>query len=302
MKEINKDDVCIFIPTLNEAKNIKKLITQFKEQGYSNILVVDGHSSDKTPEIAKDAGATLITQQGKGKGQAIKQAFKYIRTPYTIMIDGDATYKPEEVSTLLKPLQEGIDHVMGNRFANYKEGAFTRLNMVGNKIMNKMFGFAYGVWFNDILTGYRGFNNKAIKTFELNETGFEIETEMTIETIKKHLTVTEVPITYLRRRGDPTKLHPFEDGIRIMSTIFKLTKLHNPLFYFGIIGILMTVTGVTVGIYIVLEWLKGIDHIPLTILATLLIMGGIQIFMFGLLGDLVVTLHREVLRGIQKKK
>ncbi len=299
---MNKDDVCIFIPTLNEAKNIKKLIAQFRGQGYNNILVVDGHSSDGTPEIAHDAGATVIIQQGKGKGQAIKQAFKCIQKPYTIMIDGDATYKPEEVSRLLKPLQEGIDHVMGNRFANYKEGAFTHLNMVGNKILNKMFGFAYGVWFNDILTGYRGFNNKAIKTFELNETGFEIETEMTIETIKKHLTTTEVPITYLRRRGDPTKLHPFKDGIRIASTIFKLTKLHNPLFYFGVIGLLTTVTGVAVGIYIVLEWLKGIDHIPLTILATLLIMGGIQIFMFGLLSDLMVTLHREVLRGVQKKK
>jgi len=125
---------------------------------------------------------------------------------------------------------------------------------------------------------------------------------MTAETIKKDLAIKEVPIRYLRRRGDPTKLHPIKDGIRIATTIFKLAKLHNPLFYFGIIGLATTLVGILLGIYIVHEWLKGIEHIPLTILATLLVVGGIQIFIFGLLSDMIVTLHRETLRLIKEKK
>lgn len=301
MREPDKDDVCIFIPTLNESRNIERLIKAFQQQGYYNILVVDGHSTDGTPEIAKRAGATVIMQQGQGKGRAVKQAFEYIQTPYTIMIDGDGTYLPEEVSELLKPLYEGADHVLGNRFADYEQGAFTRLNLLGNRILNKLFGFAYGAWLTDILTGYRGFSLKAIKSFELKETGFEIEAEMTAESVKKNLTITEVPITYRKRQGDPTKLHPVKDGVRIATTIFKLAKMHNPLFYFGLIGVVTTLIGIALGVYIVVEWLKNIEHIPLTILATLLIMGGIQIFIFGLLSDLIVTLHRETTRLIQEK-
>jgi dolichol-phosphate mannosyltransferase len=302
MEEFSKDDVCILIPTLNEAKNIEKLIKGFQQQGYHNILVIDGHSSDGTVEIAEKVGARVILQEGRGKGQAVKQAFKCIHSPYTVMIDGDGTYRSEDVSSIIKPLLEGVDHVLGNRFANYEQGAFTRLNLIGNRILNKLFGFAYGVWLNDILTGYRGFSRKAIKTFELSEKGFEIEAEMTAETVKKNLTITEVPIRYLRRRGDPTKLHPLKDGFRIARTIFKLAKMHNPLFYFGIIGLITTLTGVILGAYIVVEWLKHIEHIPLTILATLLIMSGIQIFIFGLISDLIVTLHRETIRLIQERK
>ncbi|PHP45534.1 TIGR04182 family glycosyltransferase [Methanosarcinales archaeon ex4572_44] len=302
MREITEADVCILIPTLNEAENIKKLITEFQKMGYENILVIDGHSTDGTQEIARDAGATVIVQEGKGKGSAIKEAFASIRSPYTIMIDGDGTYEPKDMLKLLEPLREGVDHVLGNRLEDYEKGAFTRLNLFGNRIMNKLFGFAYGIWLNDILTGYRGFNMRTIKELELNEKGFEIEAEMTAETIKKDLAIKEVPIRYLRRRGDPTKLHPIKDGIRIATTIFKLAKLHNPLFYFGIIGLATTLVGILLGIYIVHEWLKGIEHIPLTILATLLVVGGIQIFIFGLLSDMIVTLHRETLRLIKEKK
>jgi len=302
MGEISKVDVCILIPTLNEAKNIKKLITEFQKMGYENILVIDGHSTDGTHKIARGAGANVILQEGTGKGSALKEAFKYIQSPYTIMIDGDGTYEPRDMLKFLKPLQYGVDHVIGNRFEDYEKGAFTRFNLFGNRIMNKLFGFAYGRWLNDILTGYRGFNMRSIKELELNEKGFGIEAEMTAETIKKDFTIQEIPITYLRRRGDPTKLHPIKDGIRIATTIFKLAKLHNPLFYFGIIGLATTLAGTLLGVYIVHEWLKNIEHIPLTILATLLIMGGIQVFIFGLLGDLIVTLHRETLRRIQEKK
>jgi len=146
-------------------------------------------------------------------------------------------------------------------------------------MLNKIFGFAYGVWLEDILSGYRAFSNDAIRQIELNRTGFEVETEITVECVKKNLKITEVPITYLSRvSGAATKLKPIRDGFRIASTIYLLARMHNPLFYFGMMGGILTVSGIIIGIYVVNEWFKRIDHIPLTILATLLIVTGIQVF------------------------
>ena len=299
---MNKEDVCILIPTLNEGKTIGGLIKEFKSLGYSNVLVIDGHSTDDTVKKAQSEGAKIVIQSGTGKGQAVSQAFSIINSKYVVMLDGDGTYLPEEVDKILEPVVTGIaDHVIGNRFANYHKDAFTRLNLFGNRILNKIFGFAYGVWLEDILSGYRAFNYHAIKQIELNRTGFEVETEITVECVKKDLKIVEVPITYLARiSGAATKLQPIRDGFRIASTIYLLAKTHNPLFYFNLIGGIITVSGIAIGIYVVDEWLKEITHIPLTILATLLIVTGIQMFIFALLSDLVVSMHRENMHTMRK--
>lgn len=304
---MNKDDVCILIPTLNEGKTIEGIVREFKSMGFSDILVIDGNSTDDTVKKAQNAGAKVVIQSGTGKGQAVSQAFSIIQNKYVVMIDGDGTYLPEEVNKILEPVVTGIaDHVIGNRFANYQKGAFTSLNLFGNRILNKIFGFAYGVWLGDILSGYRAFNNNAIKQIDLNRTGFEVETEITVECVKKDLKILEVPITYLARVGGAaTKLRPIRDGFRIASTIYLLARTHNPLFYFNIIGGLLTVSGIAVGVYVIDEWLKNITHIPLTILATLLVVTGIQMFIFAILSDLIVSMHREnmhVMRKIIKEK
>jgi glycosyltransferase (TIGR04182 family) len=278
------------------------MVREFKSMGYSNILVIDGHSTDGTVEKAQNEGAEVVTQSGTGKGQAVSQAFQIITTKYVVMLDGDGTYLPEEANKILEPVITGIaDHVIGNRFANYQKGAFTRLNLLGNRLLNKMFGFAYGVWLEDILSGYRAFNNTAIKQIELNRTGFEVETEITVECVKKDLKIVEVPITYLARvSGAATKLRPIGDGFRIASTIYLLAKTHNPLFYFNLIGGFLIVSGVAIGIYVVDEWLKNITHIPLTILATLLIVTGIQMFIFAIMSDLIVSMHRENMHTMRR--
>jgi len=313
-----KDDVCILIPTLNEGKTIGTLIKEFKSLGYNNILVIDGHSKDNTAKIARNAGAKVVIQSGKGKGQAVKQAFDLIdsamkrsvdlgepkaSSEYVVMIDGDGTYLPSDIDIVLAPVLKGeADHVIGNRFKEYEKGAFTKLNLIGNQLLNKIFGFAYGVWLNDILSGYRAFTKNTIKQLELNKTGFEVEAEITIESVKKNLRITEVPITYLSRKGmSATKLNPLKDGFKIGYTIYKLAKTHNPLFYFGVIGAIFLISGIGIGIYIVQEWFKGIDHIPLTILATILIISGFQLFIFGLIGDLIASLHKELMRAIKEK-
>ena len=299
---MNKDEVCILIPTLNEGKTIVGLVREFKTMGYTDILVIDGHSTDDTASQAQNAGARVVLQSGKGKGQAINQAFHLLISKYVVMMDGDGTYLPEEIEKMLEPIISGhADHVIGNRFANYQKGAFTRFNLFGNNILNKIFGLAYSIWLKDILSGYRAFNYNAYKQIELNRTGFEVETEITVECVKKDLKIVEIPITYLARvSGAATKLRPVRDGFRIASTIYLLARTHNPLFYFNIIGAILSATGVLVGIYVVDEWLKSITHVPLAILATLLIVTGIMMFIFAILSDLIVSVHRENMHTMRK--
>lgn len=299
---LDKNEVCILIPTLNEEATIKELIKDFQAEGFGNILVIDGHSRDNTRQLAEESGARVVVQEGKGKGQAVQEAFQLIEEPYTVMIDGDGTYLASDIYTVLDPIIEGrADQTIGNRFANFEPGAFTRLNLAGNKMLNKLFGLAYGVWLEDILTGYRGFNKKSIKGLNLNEMGFEIETEITVESVKHEMKVEVVPITYVARHSlADTKLNPLSDGFKIGKTIFRMARLHNPMFYFGIFGSLLTLSGIAVGLYVVNEWLSGVTRIPMTILTALLIMTGIQMFIFGMLSDLVVSLHRETMRMMRK--
>jgi dolichol-phosphate mannosyltransferase len=296
-------DVCILIPTLNEEATIGEIVDEFQKLGYEKILVIDGGSTDRTREIAEKKGARVVTQEGKGKGVALQQAFNLIDEEIIVLIDGDGTYLPSEVELLLKPLLDGYaDHVIGNRFSSYHSGAFTRLNLIGNRILNKIFGFAYGAWLNDILSGYRAFTTKSIRNLELNKSGFEIEAEMTVESIKKEVRIAEVPITYLpRRKGVITKLSPLRDGMKIGYTIYGLAKTYNPMFYFGLLGAVFVLIGLVSGIFVILDYLYGVTRVPLAIFTALMILAGIQILIFGVFGNLIVYLQKEVLREIRKK-
>lgn len=300
---MNNADVCILIPTLNEVATIGELIKDFKKEGFSNILVIDGNSRDGTAQIAEAEGARVVLQTKKGKGQAVIQAFEIIESPYVVMVDGDGTYLAREAPSLLEPVLEGkVDHVIGSRLENYSPGAFTKLNLVGNRLINMFFNLAYGVHLTDILSGYRAFTLESVRDLELNKAGFEIETEISVECILKKQRVEEVPITYLPRseKGE-TKLNPVKDGIRIGSTIYRLAKVHNPMFYFGVIGFFFIMAGLFTGTYVVFQWLQGITRIPLSILTTLFIIFGLQMFIFGMISDLIVTLHRQTVSLIQEK-
>lgn len=301
-ENVSNSDVCILIPTLNEAATIGQLIKDFKQEGFSNILVIDGNSKDGTGDIAGAEGAKVIMQTGKGKGQAMIQAFGLIDSPYVVMLDGDGTYLASEAPFLLEPIfEDRADHVIGNRLKNYSKGAFTRLNLIGNRLINLFFDIAYGVRLKDILSGYRAFTLESIRELELNKTGFEIETEISIECILKKQRVEEVPITYLpRAEKGGTKLNPVKDGLRIGSTIYRLVKVHNPMFYFGIIGSVFILAGLFTGGFVIIQWLQGITRIPLSVLTALLIIFGLQMYIFGILSDFILTLHRQTIQLIQE--
>jgi glycosyltransferase (TIGR04182 family) len=297
--KFNKDEVCVLIPTLNEGPTIGNVVREFKAQGYNNILVVDGKSTDNTVKTAREAGANVRTQSGKGKGNAIIEAFEIIEQPYILMMDGDGTYTAKDSEKMLTPLFLGFDQVIGDRLINAEEGSFSRLNLFGNHMLNLLFKVAHSRDLHDILSGYRAFTKLSVQQMYLKERGFEIETEISVEAVRNGQRIMVVPIRYSRRPGGATKLSPFHDGIKIVSTIYRLARVNNPMFYFGMMGVFTSLLGLLTGIFVVLEWFRNIEHIPLTILTVLLIVVGIEIFMFGMISDMVLVFHREIIRELQ---
>lgn len=292
-------DVTVVIPTLNEEEAIGEVVEGFVKRGY-RVLVVDGNSRDRTREIAKEKGAEVVIQSGKGKGQAIAQAFGMVDSEVVVLIDGDGSYLPEEVEKLIEPIEKGIaDHVVGNRFFSYEKGAFTRLNLLGNRLLNFFFRFAYGVELRDILSGYRALRKEVYKSVELRKSGFEVETELTVETLAKGFKILEVPITY-RKRGGRTKLNPLRDGLRIGKTIYELMSRYSPARYLYIFGLLFIFLGLITGSYVVYEWFLNVTHYLLAILTTLLIITGIQLIMFGLIADFIFRSNVEFRKELRR--
>lgn len=299
---IDRDAVTVLVPTLDEAPTIQGLVRDFSALGYTRVLVVDGGSTDGTAALAAEAGAEILVQGGRGKGNAVIEAFRAVETPYVLMIDGDGTYAAADADRVLAPLAGGFDQVIGDRLGAARRGAISPLNRAGNYLLNRLFRLAHGRYLADILSGYRAFTKASIDQMTLAEQGFGIETELAIEAVRNGQRIGVVPVSYDRRAGTATKLNPLRDGYRIAVTIYRLARMNNPLFYFGLIGVTLALAGVLVGAFVFYEWLAGVERLPLTILTVLLIVAGIQIFVFGLIGDLVLSFHRETMAEIEALK
>ncbi|MFB6299845.1 MAG: S-layer glycoprotein N-glycosyltransferase AglJ [Halobacteriales archaeon] len=292
-------DVCVLIPTLNEAETIGDVIDRFRSEGFKDILVIDGDSNDGTREIAAEHGADVIRQTGSGKGQAVREALREITASYVLLVDGDGTYRPEDAEKILEPLYAGrSDHVIGNRFADMAPDAMSGLNRIGNRLINAAFRRIHGRDFKDILSGYRAFTLESIEQFRFTAQGFGIETELAVECVKNDITTEIVPIRYeARPGGSETNLRPFRDGGVILLTLYRLAKTSNPLFYFGAFGVIIGSIGGAVGLFVVVEWLtQNQSHELLAIIAVFAVLFGVQLLIFGILSDMILALHREQLR------
>ncbi|WP_248896407.1 S-layer glycoprotein N-glycosyltransferase AglJ [Haloplanus halobius] len=293
----DRDDVCVLVPTLDEAETVGDVVTEFRDAGFENVLVIDGGSTDDTRTVAREAGARVVTQSGSGKGQAVREAVSdHIDAESVLMVDGDGTYHAADADAMLEPLFEGdAEHVIGNRFADMEPGAMTLLNRVGNRLINAAFGVIHGESFDDILSGYRAFTRDSFERMRLSAEGFGIETEMAVECAKQNIPTTVVPITYSSRpAGSNTNLHPVRDGGLIMLELYRRAKTSNPLFYFGSIGSVSTLTGVLLAAYVGVEWItRSVSHEVIAVVAAFAILVGVQLLMFGLLADLILSLHRE---------
>lgn len=296
-------DVCVLIPTLDEAATIGGVIDAFRERGYDNVLVADGGSSDGTREIAEDRGARVFVQSGSGKGQAVREALRRIDAEYVLMLDGDGTYRPEDADALLEPLREGrASHVIGDRFAEMHPDAMSRLNRVGNGIINRAFGVVHHRDLGDILSGYRAFTTESVEHLDLTADGFGIETEFSVECVRHGVDTEVVPIRYdPRPDGSETNLHPFRDGATIMLTLYRLAKMNNPLFYYGSVGAAAILSGALVATWVAYRYfVAGISHEVMAMLAGFGVLLGVQLLMFGVLSDMIVTLHREQRQRLER--
>ena len=292
----SRADVCVLLPALNEAATITDVITSYQAAGFTNILVIDGGSSDGTREKAADAGATVLTQTGSGKGQAVRQAVGHIDAPYVLMVDADMTYRAADAEAMLEPLLDGeADHVIGDRFADMQSGAMTTLNKIGNRIFNGIFRAIYGENHADILSGYRAFTTDSFERLTLTADGFGIETEMAIQCAKHEIETAVVPITYRPRPdGSATNLHPVKDGSIILLELYRNAKTNNPLFYFGSVGLGSTTVGVVMLVFVLWRWLTlNITHELIAIGGVAMLLLGVQLLIFGFLADMIQSLHRE---------
>lgn len=219
---MNKEEVTIVLPALNEGPAVRQVISDFQDSGYHNILVCDGGSTDGTADIASECGAQVITQDGNGKGQAVRQAVEEVETEYFLMCDCDLTYDPCDADRMVKPLFNGYCRTVGNRFAQMEEGSMSPSHKLVNKSVNILFRLVYGTDFGDILSGYQGFKTDIFHELNTQAMGFEIECEISARCANRGVKTRVVPIKYHpRAEGTSSKIRPVRDTIRIVREVFR---------------------------------------------------------------------------------
>jgi dolichol-phosphate mannosyltransferase len=225
---VEKDEVTIVLPTLNEEKAVRKVISELKKAGYNNILIVDGYSTDKTVKIAESNGARVVLQHSKGKSGALETAVENVDTPFMLVMDCDCTYDPKDIDKLLTHAKI-YDQVIGARI-NGREN-IPRFNRLGNWLITTAFNTVMGTKLSDVLSGMYLIKTDAARMVEFNTKGFDVEVEMAAH-IAANGRITEVPITYRKRVGRQ-KLHSLRHGWQITRTLFTLARQYNPVLLFS---------------------------------------------------------------------
>jgi len=221
----SKSAVEVIIPTLNEEKTICSVIERALFYA-DNVLVIDGRSEDNTIDLAKEIGAQVIIQNGRGKGAALKEAFDHIDSEIVVILDGDGSMRPEEIPTFLKGMYSGADIVKGSRFVGGGGSEdLTLLRRFGNTLFVSLVNAIWGSNFTDLCYGFMAFRKDAVKKLYpiLCSKGFEVETEILIKARKLGLNIVEVPSLELERKYGKSKLRTLRDGLIILSTILRET-------------------------------------------------------------------------------
>lgn len=291
--------IAILLPAYNEEVTIQKVIRDFQTYlPQADIYVYDNNSKDKTNELAQEAGAIVRFEPRQGKGNVVRSMFREIDADYYIMVDADDTYPAAEVEKLLEPLRSGrADMTIGDRLSN---GTYAKENKrgfhgFGNKLVKNLINQLYKGNYQDIMTGYRGFNRLFVKNFPVLSPGFEIETELSIHALDKRFKLVEVPITYQDRpEGSESKLNTFSDGFKVLKMIFNLFKDYKPLLFFSLVSIVLVLLGLVTGIPVITEFAQTglIDKLPSAILATGFMILAALSFVAGFILDTIVRQNR----------
>ena len=227
--------IAIILPCYNEAAAIAQTVADFRAAlPGATVYVYDNNSSDTTVEVARAAGAIVRTEKMQGKGNVVRRMFADVEADVYIMADGDATYEAAAAPALVQRLiDENLDMVVGARKSEV-EAAYRRGHKFGNAMLTGMLAWLFGRSFSDILSGYRVFSRRFVKSFPVLSSGFEIETEISVHSLELRMPVAEVVTAYAARpEGSESKLSTYRDGWRILNTIIRLFRYERPLVFFG---------------------------------------------------------------------
>ena len=292
--------IAVLLPCYNEEAAIGATVEGFhRALPNATVYVYDNNSSDRTKEVAAEAGAVVRTEPQQGKGRVVRRMFADIEADVYIMADGDLTYEPEAAPEMVRMLLEDqLDMVVGTRKHEAVE-AYRGGHVLGNKLFTSLLSGLFGRSFTDIFSGYRAFSRRFVKSFPILSSGFEIETEMSVHALELRMPVGEVETRYLARpEGSESKLSTYSDGWRILKTIITLYRIERPVLFFGSIGALLVVAALILATPLVLTYLDTglVPRFPTAILVTGMIIVAVLCFFAGLILDTVTRGRREIRR------
>lgn len=290
------DKIAVLVPCYNEGKTIEKVVTDFKRVlPEAVIYVYDNNSTDGTAEIAAKAGAVVRHEYYQGKGNVIRRMFQEVDAECYLMVDGDDTYPAESAREMAdKVLERNVDMVVGDRLSStYFEENKRPFHNFGNSIVRWGINTFFKNDIKDIMTGYRAFIYRFVKTFPVLSKGFEIETEMSIHAIDKNMFVENVVIDYRDRpEGSVSKLNTYSDGIKVIGTIVRLFQTYRPLAFFGTVAAILMVLaiGFFIPVWITYADTGMVPNFPTLIVCGFVALASIQSFFAGLI---LQTMYRK---------
>jgi glycosyltransferase involved in cell wall biosynthesis len=265
-------DIAVILPCYNEAAAIADVVEDFRRAlPGATIYVYDNNSSDDTAAVAAAAGAEVRHEPMQGKGNVVRRAFADVEADVYVMADGDGTYDAERAGALVALLRERqLDMVVGTRHDDSPE-AYRRGHRFGNRMFNKVIAWLFDDRFTDVLSGYRVFSRRFVKSFPALSAGFEIEPELTVHAIQLRMPVAEMPTMYSSRaEGTESKLRTYRDGLRILIAIGRFIQRVRPLLFYGVIAIVLALVSVSLGYPVFVEFMETglVPRFPTVVLAT----------------------------------
>jgi glycosyltransferase involved in cell wall biosynthesis len=290
--------VAVLVPCFNEEAAVATVIADFrKELPSADILVYDNNSSDRTATVAREAGAIVRSERRQGKGHVVRRMFADVDADIYVLVDGDATYDAASAPRMIEALlSERLDMVVGLR-VDQAVAAWRLGHRTGNRILTGFISSVFGQAFKDILSGYRVFSRRFVKSFPVLSDGFEIETELTVHALELALPVAEIDTPYYARpEGSVSKLNTYRDGFRILGTILRLYRSEKPLRFFAAIGIFLTLVSIGLAIPILVTYLEEgiVPRLPTAVLSMGLMILAMLSLSSGLVLDTVTRGRREM--------
>jgi len=292
--------IAVILPCYNEEVAIAKVVGDFRAMlPNAAIYVFDNNSLDRTREIAARAGAVVRREHQQGKGHVVARAFADVEADVYVLVDGDDTYDAAAAPAMVGMLlADRLDMVTGTRVAEIA-AAYRRGHRLGNRVLTGAVRLVFGNRITDMLSGYRVFSRRFVKSFPAMASGFETETEFTVHALELSMPLGELEITYRERpMGSASKLRTYVDGIRILRTIFTLVKNERPLEFFSLVGVVLMTTGLLIGLPVVLEFFAThlVPRLPSAILALGLVLLSFLSFANGLVLASVARGRKEMKR------